>query len=443
MSFFPSENFQNITTIINESKNVLSDLSSAENTIIAFRRQYPPLMIYIKSHIVEITEIALLEKPVENKTQRDFCFMILCTSVPAFDLYLSTNHQFLMKISDFISNIQKHTFDALASFSFIMHSLIKSSNGYILVGIPDKAEFIGKIFNLINYRPIYSLLFFITDEGKKYVSEFLDTDLFASHLFNSIDKFPRRVLELLLNLVKSSKAESSFMKSVIEKDHLSTIYNIATKSKYTFTSSKAFNLLIETCNIFSNTDEDSYEYEEEEEESCPCIFEFLIEKIPDLCNFICKDPFVLSHSPACKLLIHIIPKTKEIPKDIYNTAENLFGQIFKYPHHSLLHIHCCKIFSTILEKDKNVFNKIDIREKIVWANKTLINDIGCVFWGPLYQLTKMIIDSKTSFDSDCNGWDDYINKIFKEQDRIISSPYGGVLPKDKRGQDFLSTIIIE
>lgn len=446
MAFFPpiGDNFQNILSIINQSKNVIADLSAAGNTIIAFRRQFPPLMLYIKSHIIEITKIALLEVTVDNKSERDFCFMILCSNVPAFDLSLSTNHQFLIKISDFITKTQNFNFDALASFSFIMHSLITNTNGYILVGIPNREEFIGKLFNLIEYRPIFSLLFFITDEGKQYVTEFLDTDIFATYLFKFIDKFPRRVFQLLLNLVKTSKADSKFMKCVMQADNLSTVYNIAITSNYQFTSTKAFNFLIEACKVFSNCeDEDSDEYEEEEEKKCCCIFEFLIEKIPNLCQFICKDPFIMSHSPACKLLISVIPQTKEIPKDVYDTVKNLFEEIFKYPHHSFLHFSCCKLFSAILEKDQNVFKKIDIREKILWANKTFINDIRCVFWGHLYQLTKMIIDSKTNFDQDCPGWDDYVNTTFQIQDKIISSPYGGVLPKDKRGQDFLSTIIIE
>ncbi|KAK8894743.1 hypothetical protein M9Y10_023180 [Tritrichomonas musculus] len=441
MNFFPDENFSNISTIINESQHVLTDLYSASNSIIAFRKQYPPLINYIKSNLKEITDIAFCQKPADSKSAQEFCLNIFCSSVPAFDLYLSTNPQFLMQISNFLKNVQNSTNDGLASFSLIMQCLIQNSDGYILVGIPNRKNLAGKIFDLLGNIAVYSLLYFLTDTGKKYVSEFLDTDIFALYLFKYIDEYPRKVLQLLINLVKTSKSDKKFMDFIVQEDKLTSVYKIATTSKYPYTSSKAFSLLTEICKEMFKDNE--YYDEEEEEEDSYYVFEFIIQRISEICRFVQQEPYLLSHSPACQLLISIIPVTRQIPEEIYQTAQKLFEKMFEYPHRSLCHNSCCNLFMAIYEKDKEVFKKIDIRDKIVYAFTKLAGDHNNVFFGHLYKLTRLIQKSKTKFDSECQGWDEYISNVFTKMKKIINSPYGGVLPKDPRRDDFLTTIIIE
>ncbi|OHT16125.1 hypothetical protein TRFO_13451 [Tritrichomonas foetus] len=421
MDNFTGESFDNLVSILNESSSILNDLSNASNTILAFRKQFPPLINWIMSHLSEITDIALYEKEYDSPSIQKFCLTILCYKSPAFGTILSSNRQFLLKMNTFISRVETKTKCGLISFSAIFESQIKNSNGFVIKSFPEKQQLLDKLFNHIDNNSIFSLLYFLTESGQCLVYEFLEDCKFTKKILENTKIHPTKMLLLLTNVVSNIKLDSVILDEILDIKSLDIIFDLAILNKDVHVSHKAFNLLLELCKVCSDIDE-SYE-----EDDFP-VFEYIIQKADDISCFIQKEPFNLAKHPACELLVGVIPAIEELPQCIYDVAKNLFMRMFLHPYHSILHCSCLKLFEAIAEKDDELFLKIDIREKIVEA--FIFEDELNMFKGHLHDFTKLMRKCNSDYENECMGWSNYIREIFQVKETIRNGPFGGKVPKE-------------
>lgn len=435
MKRITESNYTNIENIITTSSNVLSELSTITNAVDAFRKKFPPMYNWVCAHIPLIIAAALYEGN-RSKSERYFCINIICANLREFARKLSEDQEFLNRLNEYISNPTLITKTGLSSFSSIMQSVIERAQGNLLQQFPDKLKLIEKLFQYIDSPPIFSLLYFFTGAGNQFVVKFLDNELFIDQFFAYIGRFPNQILRLTTNLVHSIDPCSPCFKHLTRDCHLDIFMNIAISNNI-FSSLQAFRLLFLMCAIVADLDID----DDEEEDNPLNVCEFIIGNIDRICAFITELPFTPSDVSASELLIGVIPAMDEIPDTIYNTAKFFFEMMFKYPHHSELHLCCYRLFGALVEKDSNVFDRVDIRPKIIEAYQIYKDNCQCVFWGHLHELTKFV--TKLNPKTECPGWNEYLENVYRKKERLISQPYGGRAPKNMaRDINFLNNIDI-
>ena len=431
-----NDNFENIKSVIENSQVPLNDLALETNVFLAFRKLYQPLIKFILSQITEITDITLYETEMYPEKTRHFFLNILAYRSPGFATMLSNNRKFLLKMNAFISRIETISEKGLSIFSIIMESLIKTTNGMILMNFPEKNEFVDKLLIHINSSSIFSLIQTMAECGGPNIYKLFDGSKLTQKLISDemIEKSLVKSLILLKSIVNHANLDSELMARILDDANLEKIFDIALNNKDCTANTKAFDLLLEICKVCADVDESECEEEDEFH-----IFGMIMERIPEICGFITKEQFNRAKYPACELLVGILPALEELTEDFYHLLDNLFNQMIQKPNLSILNCAFMKILYAVINHDESLFQKLDFRTKIVevYNNKSSITqnqyserELTFLIGGYLHEITSLIRKQNIEFLQECAGWDDYINTIFLNEEKIITTQYGGPVPKE-------------
>lgn len=430
---FGSDGFQSITEALARDDCTVSKIAQIETVRLAFKKQHNKLLDFLFNNLFEMLDIVLGQsEQTYSQSVCQTCLFFLSNPCPAFSTRLQNNLPYLNKLNDFISKSEPSA-DGLISFSRIIESLIKSTNGFILNNFPEKNDFLPKLLKYIDNSAIFCLLHFITDIGYQNVLEFLDavkaTELLISMLSED-DQLTEKILVLLTNIVCSGFALSNMVSYLIQLDQLEIIFNYCINSPFKKVQSSAFNLLLELCGLCDDDCDNS-----EEEDAFIQVFSFIVDKVPQICEFVHQEKtFTSSETRACDLIVGALTAMNDAPDCVFNLVCFLYEKMFSYPNHSILHLSFYSLFTSIVEKDATILQRFDFQSPL--TNKFNHKDeISANYWGVLFKMTHAILATKHT-NEESPEWNNYIESIFQPMDKVIKTDYGGSFPNDSEEEEF-------
>ncbi|OHT06923.1 hypothetical protein TRFO_24971 [Tritrichomonas foetus] len=472
--FGPTENFQNINELISRQDCTISLLAQSDKIRLAFRKGHSILIDFLAARISEILDIVFGKQQCDNDNVPSLCLFFLTTPCSAFTSKILDSPVFFQKMREFIysdSNKEEIPVNGLIAFSRIMEFYIQNSNGFILKTfslhekysesedtsnitennnqkndeknenqddlISCSKHFFSRILSLISNSGVYSLLYYISDHGHQATIDYLEQIDASRLIFERIpendDIVISRCLVLLTNLVSSGLPTSPLTRCLVDQDILEKILQIAITSKSQIVSSQAFSLLLETCGLFDEEENDEIDGSDdsyESNEDSHLVDDFLFEKIPTICDYIKNElPFCSAKAVATDLLVGLLLKVDEVPELIMSLASYLFHQMFETPTRSTLHCSVLALFEAILDKTIAIYDVCDIRPAIVDAFKRR-DQIQASYWGHLHMIASRYLNSGMKLGNECEGWDEYVENEYQRIQDKIDADYGGPLPHE-------------
>ena len=410
----PLSSFEGLEKLLKNKETQLTDVLKDEGLKGAFKRQLPTLLLYLSSHLIEVTDIALGNMPEMGRELQGAAMFCLSNDAPVFTNQISTNKTFLSKLSNFLKqeNIEN---DNLVVFYRIFKNCLEKSSGFMFINFPDKKEFVDSLVRLFDVLPIYLLVKDIATNCYPTVIQFLETSkslLTFLDTLNDNDRHNARILEILTDFSKTTPSLSKILTTndVLDK-LLNVVYNGGNKS-----SANASILIKSLIDLDGKTEVKPFQE----------AGNYILSKVDDLSSFIQKEgPYSSSKSQAFRTLSYLIPKMVPIPDHIVTLAKYLFDLIFSNPSNSFLHNDFVDIYTKIKDKT-NIDSLLNLQEVIPNKFNTDYHEIICNYWGQLFKITELI--DKSPNKADTPEWKEFMEKFYSYYLDKTTSIYGGLLP---------------
>ena len=410
------------------------DLIKDENIKMALKRQVPHLIDFLVDHIDEVADIALGVTVTDFPMAQDVCFSLIVTQMHSLTSLLVVNPIFLARLNEFITKQEKLTLRSAAAFSRILQFLIQTSDCAVLNRFPESECLFKKILKHMSFASITNLLVFITDAGRPTMISFLEDNKAIDVLLGFVCDDPdvnEKLFLFMANIVGAVKYDSPLLSPFENSETVAYILNLALKST-PHVSSKVFNLLFEVAAQCDSEEEDP------DDPLYSTVFNFLISRIQDICNFVLSDkPFLEDKASAIELINMILVMPLQVPQCVVDLCGALFDQMFEHPANTFLHKALLSVFGTIaLNKEQalELVDKVRMRQRIAEAFKKK-DEIGASYWGILYDLS-MKIFAKLDGNQVRSEWKDFVKGTLAETKEVLESEYGGPVPDDDMDIDY-------
>ena len=284
---------------------------------------------------------------------------------------------------------------------------------------------------------ITNLLDFMTDNGHKIMITFLEDNHAAEILLSMLsddETKNEKIFLFLTNIIASVEIDSPLLSPFENVQIMNNIFQRIMTTSNPHVASKALNLLYELTGQCDTEEEETNNTDPLYES----VFKFIVNKIPDICNFITsKKPFLADKSSAVELLNILLNSKIEIKPCVTDLLENLFNQTFELPAHTILQRSFLTLFTSILQiNDKsislNFIEKTNMKKRIMQAYEKRYT-INASYWGVLYSLATKIIEKFPDDKSD-PAWINFTSNTIHSIKDIIDRNYGGEVP-DENTQD--------
>lgn len=380
----------------------------------------------ILKDVDKITKICFGMQPVSDLSIRKTALNILTPKKANYPAKIAKVPDLMENIGLFIKNIDSYTTNDISAWCQVLQFYSELTGGTIFNIFPDKRKFLKRTLPYIAFDSIYSLLYYISDEGHKATRDFLSKIHATSVLYNSLgnDAPNDRILQLLINIVSSSDGVTPLVAKLGSTKKVDFILDMAIQSDDVTVQNKSLRLLFELCNQCDESERD------DEDSLFSKVFMHVVERVDDLSRFITSGNFCSAKDRAIDLLIGMLATLDEAPPAILDTIGILFISLLEKPLLNLKHCAMLRLFNaytSIHGIPEDTLEKYSIREKIISADPQLPS-IGFI-----HEIANTICEKEKKEQTD--EWKEYINGPLAEINRIKNIRYGGPLPERKH-KDF-------
>ena len=375
---FPRQDFQHVTDLAKDPECTLDALAQESDIREAFRQGDAALIPFLLAHLDEIIDIALGEKEGADISTRAVCVYFLSTNCPVFSAQLSCSPLFLGKMTEFISKSGEFSIPAISTFCRAMEVLTQHSRGFVFKYLPEPDIFLTNVIQKISYLPVASFLEGITENVNQAILDFL-REQNATHqlfeMFGDDERANASILAILTNIASMELPNATLIECLLD----------------------------EAAN-------------------------FVMRHMSDITGYIEREgSFTTAKARGGDLLIEAISCSDEVPDCVYSLLRVLFEKMFENPVHSSLHCTLLGIAGAVEAKDKGLFQRFDVRQRIVDAFAKR-NTTVAMYWGHLFKLAEMVVDAEVQPQSVCDGWDAFIDGPYESMRSAMEAQYGGPLP---------------
>ena len=417
----PTEHVSELLTRPDCSLEMLAQESEVRE---AFRQQKGDLITFLVPHMNEILEIGLEEKKSDDEQLQKMCVFFLTTSCPSFSAQLSSNQLFLGKLTSFLTTTPHFSPSAIAAFCGTLDNLVQESSGFVFKYFPEPDVFIKSFVQHLSLLPVSSCLRGWSEGITQATLEFFEKENVSSLVLKMLGQDPNvnaSVLSILTEMTCMDLPNANLIQCLIEPESLQAFFEIAIGESNSL-SLLSFNLILE---LSGCCDANDGVFPDEQSDA---VFNFVYEHLTEICHYITKDAgFSTAKSRACEVIMDALTFVNQIPECVYGLLEVLWDRVFENPILSILHCSFLGLLSAIETKDKMIFKRIDMRQRIADAFKHRDTTVAC-YWGHLFKTAEMIVDAENQPDTPCADWDEYVDGVYESMRFITESEYGGPLP---------------
>jgi hypothetical protein len=413
--------FSEIANVLNTKPVALESVLCCDGVRAAFKGQYSPLVSLFTTEVVPLARIALGLSPDSPPAAIASAFYCLTNFVPIFSNQLGTNRQFvtvLLSVFQLPGSISDYN---LLAFSRIFQFLVQASQGFVFMSIPDK---VGLMTNLIKYLgnlPVFELITELTSKNSQPVRQFLEAVDISNRLLQSLsdDELSNcQLLKLLTSLVSSTLLSEILVRPLLDLDHIGKLFDYALNSKDNILSAQASRLLIDIC---------IRDLSGKLKGSQTSVVQFLVGKIPQMCERILIGKYTQSNSQLLALVVRLCELTLDagIPTCVRGLVKSMFNLMFVNIGHTILHndfIALIKFVGLTAE----LIEECGFTERIPAAFGDWKENLA-VYWGTLWVLAKLIKGSQVPMPK-TGPWKDFVGGFYLEIEGVLKGEYGGPLP---------------
>lgn len=380
--------FNKINSLLADPNTPLPIILKVENFRGAFRKENTKLCQYILLHITEFVDYAfgLIKNNNSNLEIQSNALYALTTQSSNFSKQLTTNRTYLLKLMSFIKDDEPSDEYILTTFCFIFQFMIKLTDGFIFIHLPEKDKFISRLATHIMHNSIFDFLIFLSTSQNQVVIDYITNSQAVMKLLSSIDEksnteisvvMNKRIFQILTNISKNTK--TTFLPNQISRKHtIKSIISYCIQKR----CSNGFLFLSYVCDFFRF-------------KKISVILPQIIHSLSnDICDFITDTtlPFIHSKQSALSLLTKSINSEKKLTDKIIEMASQLWTLFFENPCHSILHNSFLNFINVAASVDLKIIDKIKIREKIVDAYEKR-DKITATYWGHLHLISAIVLRS--------------------------------------------------
>ena len=421
---FPRQDFQHVTDLAKDPECTLDALAQESDIREAFRQGDAALIPFLLAHLDEIIDIALGEKEGADISTRAVCVYFLSTNCPVFSAQLSCSPLFLGKMTEFISKSGEFSIPAISTFCRAMEVLTQHSRGFVFKYLPEPDIFLTNVIQKISYLPVASFLEGITENVNQAILDFL-REQNATHqlfeMFGDDERANASILAILTNIASMELPNATLIECLLDEAALDKLFSFCVGDSVVL-SSLAFNLMLELCACCEDREELFTDVDPR------AVINFVMRHMSDITGYIEREgSFTTAKARGGDLLIEAISCSDEVPDCVYSLLRVLFEKMFENPVHSSLHCTLLGITGAVEAKDKGLFQRFDVRQRIVDAFAKR-NTTVAMYWGHLFKLAEMVVDAEVQPQSVCDGWDAFIDGPYESMRSAMEAQYGGPLP---------------
>lgn len=428
---FGNDYFQELNNILQDSNPSVSDILMVENFRGAFRKGIPELHHFIFYHISEFVDYAfkLPEKESSSVIQSNALFILTTQNLP-FTVQLTTNRTFLLKLMSYLKDPQTSQDYTLTTLCAIFEFIISSTNGLIFIHLPEKDQFISRLVQYISNNAVYNFLQFLATSQNQVVNDYLTNSQASLVIFSSVNltantpesiEINNRLFQLLVNITQNLRT-NSISNELVTQSASEKILSYSFKFHsthgfhflyYAWILFRSKNISIALPNIIKNHlshFSTFFQHHESEFNSC--------------------------QNAALLLLTQFIKIKKFLNDQVIQIANDLFNVYFENPFNSFFHLLFYNLIKVMIRLNPQIIGAIPLREKIgeSFSNR---NSITASYWGNLHSLSTLIIKytnnnnskpPKSNIIPPLEEFEEYIEKVYKPMETIMSNSYGGNIP---------------
>ena len=427
---FGSDNFGDLTKLLNKANASLVDVLTCYSFRTAFGQTHMKLLQFLFQNLMELTDMALGNvdengNQYPRQLQQDAMFCMI-TPAGQFTSQLTTCRPFLQKLNRYVSAEEPLTNDQITRFSAILEFIVHGSNGFVLIHFPDRNNLLGKLLKYLKYVSVFNLLHFLTYSGLQIVGDYLlQVDamrLLMGRLGNdSLEN--ERLFILMSNLVCIAKPRSKLTEPFLNPEAIENLL------KYCFSENEkvaaaALRLLTCLCNHFYETGTDS------------ALIRQIGDHINEFCEYIQKGGrFTKSRSLALLILIRIVAFTRDLDVEkVLNLLPVLLDQLVAKPAFTAVHGAFYELLKVGVTRRPEIVGQLKLKEKIMELYKKRDNLIAC-YWGYLHRITGLIVRWRVFDTYHVDGWDKFVEDVYHTDEQLYLSHYGGALPGAQIDED--------
>lgn len=418
-----------MTTIMTDPQYTLVDLLNEDAIKTAVKRQIPRIIDYFMKNAGLLVDIAFGVCEVPFIIQRRACELLISGFQP-FQSQLQYNSDFLQHIYQFVAQETDFTENNGTCFTKIMEHYIKVTDCQILNKLPNRNNFLPAMLKKLHHLCIMNLIEIITCDPRKSMWTYLQSvhaELAMFNAFGDVDYLNERILNYMRNIVCSADNGSPALDMFTDRKYTARFFNLGYNATPRVAAA-AFRVIYEVLGLVI------YEEEGERETNIlyDTIFKETAENLEALCEFATQEdkPFLEDNFRAIELIIAILTVYPEPEECVYEMMEKLFDEFFKYPNHTFLHESFYNLFLKVSKGCSN-FNafveRLGMREKIMERFEEKDMKLTC-YCGHLYQMSNIIV-KKLGKDPKNEKWNKFYETTIEPMKKIISEPFGGLLPK--------------
>ena len=412
-----------VTSLLNKRDVQLVDVLGARTFRKAFEQTNLKLLQFLFTNLLDLTDIALgkgetegTEKGLELKRNAMFCFM---TPSGQFTSQLTTCRPFLQKLNAFISGDSELSHEDVTRVCAILDFVVDASNGFVLLHFPDRGNLLRKLLKYVKHISAYNLLHFLSFSGLQVVTDFLvigdAMNVLLEHLGND-PLLNERVFVLMSNIVRSVKPKSKLTEPFQKADVVEKLFKYC-MSDNERTSVSALRLLTCLCNHFYESGNDS------------ALIKLIGDRIPEFCEYIKKgERFTKSRSFALLILIRIVAFTRDL--DVHTVLEllpGLLNRVINEPACTAVHSAFYELLKVAVTRKPEIVAELKLKQLIMNLYSKRDNMIAN-YWGFFHRITGLIIRWKVFDDYKVDGWDQFVETVYRTDEQICLNHYGGMLP---------------
>lgn len=418
-----NEEFANVLTAVKSADKDVEKVLKEPNFLDAFTRQVPDLVSYLLSRARSIVDIAFGVRPCTDPNSQKLCRRMLTVTTPVFSQKMVQTKGLPAGLREFSNHIHEASPENITTFCMTLQFFSKITNGSILVCINDGATFVGHLLDLQKMGCVHDLLFYLTSDGHPQFAQFLDKNQIAELLWNRYESTKALTnLTFLSQVVSSLDPSSVSMLFISERERIEQIMEMALQTSDTKLSDVAMTIIYEMC---SHCDED----DESEESLFVRVFQYVVERIDDIADFIASDTlYTLGKTRAIEMLVGIVSATEEVTENMFDMFGSLFKQMVSQPQFSILHCACVKVFTLFCDVGaelQELDEKFSLRATII--DEFTHRDTNKLFYGHLFTIADLLHEHE-DFEETSPEWKEFIGSTYQEMKTIVESQYGGQTP---------------
>jgi hypothetical protein len=383
----------------------------------AFKRQYPPLIQFLVSHLHDLTMIAIGKSSCTSPDVVCAAFYCLTNAAPMFTNPLPTNRRFLQDLFSALPDPSSATDYNILSFCRIFDFIVQASNGFVFLNIPDRSTLFGRLIALLDRGPVFGLLSNLTTGIAPPVMAFLESVRATTALMGALsgDFFlDGGILSLLVNLVTTNLPSELLLKPLADQSTLERLSNLLMTSSDQAIAAHAATLL----RAMSELDL----------QCCRAANRWLSDRLPSFCEFVSTGAvYTRSRSTIVSLIIRLVKAMMATPECVLAMTERLFSAVFVSWGHTVLHQDFLALV-TAVGLTGDLVARCRMGERVAEALQRYHTDTA-VYWGCLWTLVRMVRKAQITVDA----WADGVDARIAVADGIIAAQYGGSIKDAKTG----------